>query len=105
MAQKLKDLRERPGCIVARISGDEFAVLLTGFDSREEIYALVCEMYQKKNEIELPNGGKYAVKASIGIAYQESPSDTVEILMKRADEAMYKIKHTTKDGIGVYEEK
>lgn len=105
MAQKLKDLRERPGCIVARISGDEFAVLLTGFDSREEIYALVCEMYQKKHEIELPNGGKYAVKASIGIAYQESSSDTVEILMKRADEAMYKIKHTTKDGIGVYEEK
>lgn len=103
MAKKLEKMEQKGDCLAARISGDEFAVLMTGYESREALLEDVMEMHRMRIFIALPEGGEYEVKASVGVAYQESMEDGVELLTTKADKAMYQIKHGAKNGVGVYD--
>jgi len=68
-AQELRVFRSKNG-IVARRSGDEFYAFLYGYDSKEELRSLISEGCNrvKENSFDLPNGSRYRIHASAGIA-------------------------------------
>lgn len=77
---------------VARVGGDEFAVLLEGLSSPDDIehgMARICGAFEVPVEVE---GTSYSLNASIGVAHSgikfEEPGDLVRL----ADAAMYRVK-------------
>jgi len=89
--------------LVARLGGDEFAIVLKYADTTEkaeEIAAKVRAVIQETFELE---GMRLLIDASVGIAMYPTHGDNSNILMRRADVAMY---HAKKTGLGlaVYDE-
>lgn len=84
--------------IVARISGDEFAIYIHGFSSKEEARELIYDQLEKleKYSLEIPGGGQHRIRSSSGIAWYPSDSDNVTDLLKLSDYAMYEAKNKEK---------
>ena len=77
---------------VARIGGDEFVLVLPDLHTREnaEIVAeRVIEILSQPIDV---GSGNAAIGASIGISIFPEDSKSSEVLLKLADEAMYKVK-------------
>lgn len=90
--------------IVARISGDEFAVYIHGYDSQDELRQRVLDKLAdiKNYTITTPDKEERKVRFSTGIAwYPYDAEDTID-LIKLADYAMYEIKHSNKGGIAEF---
>ena len=88
----------RPGDTVARISGDEFAVLL-GDLARAEDAALVAQKVIDRLSPPLSiTGQEVFVTASIGIAAFPGDGDDAEALLAAADAAMYRAKQAGRNG-------
>src|SRR5256885_285040 len=94
------DLRETD--TLARLGGDEVAVILPGADEggAGHVAQKIIGALQRPFEIE---GGAHEVAISIGIAVSPQHGEDVETLMRRADMAMYVAK-TTPGGSAVYAE-
>jgi diguanylate cyclase (GGDEF)-like protein len=79
----------RPGDLVARLGGDEFAVLLPavkpGGTAREVALRLRTALAE---EIAL-DGMAFQIETSVGIAFYPEDAPGVELLLQRADVAMY----------------
>jgi diguanylate cyclase (GGDEF)-like protein len=77
---------------IARIGGDEFIVILSGFQNCEDVENVASRILIAIAEPFIIEGNTIEVSASIGIAM--SPEDGVEPdhLMKNADAAMYRSK-------------
>jgi len=90
----------RQGDTVARISGDEFAVLL-GDLARDEDAALVAQkLITEAGRPVVLRGQEVFVTASIGIAAYPTNGDSAEALIGAADAAMYRAKQS---GRGSYQ--
>lgn len=77
--------------MVARIGGDEFALLLDNLDA-DEVERKILSLIKRIKTINLEHGSQtLKLAASIGYSFV-GPTDTVSALMSRADEAMYKSK-------------
>lgn len=89
------------GTIRARISGDEFNLLLYGYDSKEEIREKIesLRLAIKQTEIHLPVGEKMPLGVSGGVAWYPENTKQLEMMRKYADFAMYQVKHSTKGRI------
>lgn len=80
---------------VARIGGDEFAIILENPGSQkniEHIAEKIISRVQQKLDI-FPDGSNRAISTSIGIAVTDTSNVSPEDVMQRADEALYKAKH------------
>jgi diguanylate cyclase (GGDEF)-like protein/PAS domain S-box-containing protein len=73
---------------VARLGGDEFAILLPGADlaSAQQVARKLLEALQAPVYLE---GRALGVNASIGIALSPMHGDDADVLLRRADVAMY----------------
>jgi len=91
----------RANDIVARIGGDEFILVYT--DVNEETKNKLAQKLLEniKSEI-IPQYKKYNLSASIGIASYPQDGSDVQTLLKNADSAMYKIKHSGKNSFANY---
>lgn len=91
---------EALGGVVARISGDEFAVYLHGGDTREELRKKVDKVlaHVRKGKIELQDGSQQNTRISVGLSYYPFDADNIDMLVRYADFAMYEIKNSKKDG-------
>lgn len=85
--------RLRSSDVVARIGGDELAVLAVGADERDATE--LAEELRASVEAEQPGGpGLGGVSVSIGVAEWEGGDDTAASLMLRADRRLYSAKAT-----------
>jgi diguanylate cyclase (GGDEF)-like protein len=79
----------RPGDLVARLGGDEFAVLLPVIRSTRTAREVAARLRAALAEPLRLDGMTLAVEASVGIATFPGDAPDVELLMQRADVAMY----------------
>jgi len=87
----------RPADTVARLGGDEFAVLCEDMPDDDEAAAIALRVCGAVEEpIELADGRKVAVSASVGLATSRGQDDTPDSLIARADAAMYKAKQRSR---------
>ncbi|MFH0710865.1 MAG: sensor domain-containing diguanylate cyclase [Pseudomonadota bacterium] len=84
---------------VARIGGDEFAILLLNINTKKECENIIIKLLESINKsYTLPNNEHIKVGASIGITlYPQDDDTTAEVLLRHADQAMYLAKETGKN--------
>ena len=93
VAQRLRDTIRR-GDTLARLGGDEFAVLLAGVPTRTAAVELAGRL---KDALARPyslDGVVAILDASIGIAFCPDHGNDVNLLVQRADVAMYDAKRS-----------
>ncbi len=81
---------------VARLGGDEFAVVFNGLESAE-ILARLAQRIVDSLKLEVPSAdGPLRVGGSAGIAVYPQDGEDVDVLLERADQAMYEAKRRGK---------
>ncbi len=102
-AKVLSDF-DYPHKLTARLSGDEFAIMLYGADDIDMLDQAIKNLavdYQKAY-IKTPNGQKHPVTISAGYAYYPQQSQNMKEILNFADQAMYEVKRTSKGQFGQY---
>jgi diguanylate cyclase (GGDEF)-like protein len=91
-AERLKGLA-RPDDIVARISGDEFAILLGDVDDPEIVQHFGARLLHRLSEPYEISAGAYHITVSIGVALvAPNQAHDPQELLRRADVALYRAK-------------
>lgn len=87
--------------LVARMSGDEFLIFISGYSDKEEIRQLINDVHKRLKEttIWVPSGEYIKLRASVGIAWYPDDGLFLDELLKHADFAMYEIKGSIKGHI------
>ena len=96
-ARLLKIIRESD--TVARIGGDEFLIIQTEVNDKETIAFVADKILNKLADPFDLAGTEIKIGASIGIAIYPEHGNNIQLLIKKADKAMYKAK---KLGKGTY---
>ncbi len=92
-AQRLADC-VRPTDAVARLSGDEFVVLLEGMHADDEPQFIARKIIAAVEKPFVLDEHFVRVSTSIGIAMRRHGGESSSALMKRADEALYEAKRS-----------
>lgn len=82
--------------IVARIGGDEFAILLTE-TGNESLEIIVPRLQAKLLDVMARNA--WPVTFSIGVATYKAVPSSVDAIMRKADDLMYAVKRSGKNSI------
>ena len=90
--------------LVARIGGDEFAVVLTDLDEFECLRAIVRRIIQKVGEKLMISDHEIEINISIGIAITENRVENLSSILKKADLALYRAKKINGGSYSIYEE-
>ncbi|SIT47354.1 Diguanylate cyclase [Paraburkholderia ribeironis] len=91
----------RKADLVARIGGDEFAVLVGAFSSESELADIAQRLMACVSHVDEQMGIGF-VRASIGIASFPDRIDDYRRLVAAADDAMYQVKRSGKDGYAFF---
>lgn len=94
----------RGGDTVARVGGDEFAILCENLESEEELTSLARHVLAELSAPVAIGGREFVTTASIGAAVGRQ-SDLAEPLLRDADLAMYHAKQRGKSAIEVFDER
>lgn len=86
----------RPSSILARISGDEFLLLLDAVESEEQVGTIINEILRVLKQPFLLEGYEIFASCSIGVSVYPQHGRTYETLRRNADSAMYRAKHSAK---------
>ena len=86
----------------ARMGGDEFAILIHGYESTEELAAKSASLLEQVVQPYYIAGAGYFVSASIGVACYPKDSRDVDDLIKYADSAMYSAKQKGRNNCQLY---
>lgn len=103
VASNLKSAIKTP-YVIARISGDEFAVLFTKVKSQKDLFAEMKRILKKLCNTWTYNDFDFYVSMSTGIAIYPDHGKDVKTLYKNVDIAMHTAKQESKD-IVFFEEK
>ena len=104
----LKEVARRLQCslretdTLARIGGDEFAVLLPGQRSREDVACVAEKLVADMAQPFMISGNEVFLTASIGLSIYPDDGDDIETLLRHADIAMYHVKTNGKNGFGFF---
>jgi len=87
----------------ARLGGDEFTIILPGNDSLININRVVENILKEINKpFDLNDGHVGYISCSIGITLYPDDAKTVDDLLKNADQAMYSVKATGRNGFSFF---
>jgi len=95
--------RLRPGDTCARVGGDEFVVVSGGHAGPATLFDLAGSLRGALVEPFTVNGLELDVEASVGLAWAPEHGADVDVLLRRADVAMYAAK-TRREGVVAYRE-
>jgi diguanylate cyclase (GGDEF)-like protein len=93
----------RPGDMLARMGGDEFAIMLEQPASQAEAVDIVGRINQRLGERFSVSGQSMVVRASAGIATGMGGATTADELIRNADVAMYQAKQDRGRGYRLFE--
>ena len=95
------------GTLCAHISGDEFNILFYGYESQNAIRKEISKLKREISSriIRLPNGQEFHLSISGGIAWYPEDSNSLGVMRKHADFAMYQVKQTDKGRIAEFDQK
>jgi diguanylate cyclase (GGDEF)-like protein len=93
----------RAGDTLARLGGDEFCVLLPDVSSEEDALTVAHRIIEVLEEPFTIEGVNLGIEASCGIAVAPGLECTADLLLQRADVAMYAAKESN-DAVVVYRE-
>lgn len=91
----------RPGDLVARLGGDEFAVLLPTVRDEAAAREIAARLRAALSEPVRLDGMSFDLEGSVGIALFPDHAPDFELLLQRADVAMYNAKEA-RTGVEVY---
>ena len=91
----------RPGDLVARLGGDEFAVLLPTVRDAQAAREVAARLRAALSEPVRLDGLSFDLEASVGIALHPDHAPDFELLLQRADVAMYVAKESRR-GVEIY---
>lgn len=95
------------GTLCAHISGDEFNILFYGYESQNAIRKEISKLKREISSriIRLPDGQEFHLSISGGIAWYPENSNSLGVMRKHADFAMYQVKQTDKGRIAEFDQK
>ena len=93
----------RPGDMLARISGDEFLLLLHPVRSEVDLISTVDQLIQRLKAPMLIDDFEIFASASVGASLYPDHGATYDVLRHHADIAMYSVKSATKGGFAVFD--
>lgn len=96
-----KNIREQD--ITSRLGGDEFGVIIRGFEDRSELADILNTILSDIRKPFITKERKIFITASIGVSLYPEHSKNRSMLMKYADISMYKSKADGKDRYTVYD--
>jgi diguanylate cyclase (GGDEF)-like protein/PAS domain S-box-containing protein len=100
----LKEVGRRlVGCVrktdtVSRVGGDEFIVLLTETNGEEDASNVARKIMEVMRKPFMLLDHELNVTTSIGIAFYPNDGDDMDIMVKHADSAMYRVKEQGRNG-------
>lgn len=102
IARRISDTM-RPTDLLARIGGDEFVLMTTPISSVEEAAAEIEELAKRFREPFFIGGYEIFSSASIGVSVYPVHGCDYGLLRSNADNAMYRVKETTKGGVSLFD--
>lgn len=88
----------RQSDIVARFAGDEFVAVFPGVGSPDQVAALLDKLLASFQAPCLLNDVEWTITASIGAAFYPRDGLDAQSLLHAADQAMYRVKRSTRNG-------
>lgn len=88
---------------VARLSGDEFLILMGGIRNEEAITAVASQVMRLLGSAFVLRGLDVVVTASLGIAVSPRDGAEVDVLLKNADLAMYRAKDSGRNAFRFFD--
>ena len=93
----------RPSDILARMSGDEFVLVLDPVESHAQVVAVIEAIVEHLKQPFLIDGFEIFTSASIGVSFYPEHGRDYEALRRNADTAMYRAKDGVKGGASFFE--
>lgn len=91
---------------LARQGGDEFVLILSEISTPDDAVMIVDKIFHAIREVSYDGSIQMQVSLSIGVAiFDPNSSDTIDDLLKKADLALYRVKHAGRNGYKLYEDK
>ncbi len=94
--------KTRKDCIISRLGGDEFIILVPAFKTQTEIEGFAQLLIETLSNPYLLQGNEFHLTASIGISLFPTDADDVQTLIKNADIAIYDAKERGKNNYQFY---
>jgi len=101
VAERLKDCT-RESDNVARMGGDEFAIVLADITALEAVSRTAQRIVNEMSRPFTVNEHELAISASVGISLYPTDGEDMPTLFKKADAAMYKVKEEGKNNYQFY---
>ena len=88
---------------LSRQSGDQFNFFITGFSTKAELISILECLQERIATLTGFNGKQIDLKCCIGVAMFSEHEQNIEILLRYADQAMFKAKNMGKNQIRFYQ--
>ncbi len=102
VAEALKSVLRKEDTI-CRFGGDEFVILIEELSSFNFLTEILNKVHTITKQTFVIDGNTFKVSMSIGTSLYPIDASSPEMLLKCADEAMYKAKHSGKNKISYYQ--